>query len=142
MVGRLRESVMGRSFLIGFATKRRIGASLNLSRRLCGSGTVEMNPSGQSCLILQAFTHSFDPTTAVLFLFVYSASKAAVTELCVKGCGWLRVTRYALRGAHRLKSVQRPAKANDTIITPMQLRDGRGVDASPSIFGCGVKGEA
>lgn len=48
MVGRSRESVMGRSFTISLVTKSRIGASVNLSRRLCGSGAGSEVPSGQS----------------------------------------------------------------------------------------------
>lgn len=38
----------GRSFLISLVTKSRIGASLNLSRRLCGSGAGDEAQPGQS----------------------------------------------------------------------------------------------
>jgi hypothetical protein len=40
---------MGRSFSISLVTKSRIGASVNLSRRLCGSGSGNEVLSGQSC---------------------------------------------------------------------------------------------
>lgn len=47
-IGQYLESFMGRSFLISLVTKSRIGASLNLSRRLCGSGAGDDVPFGQS----------------------------------------------------------------------------------------------
>lgn len=109
----------GRSFLISLVTKSRIGASLNLSRRLCGSGAGDEVPSGQSRCIL--------PQRKAEKSRDYSGLKAASRPRP-------RIQQQSLH-SHRVEGEQLGAALNFEISKhTLQLRGGSGVDALRPLF--------
>lgn len=121
--GRLKDKgsvFMGRSFLISLVTKSRIGASLNLSRRLCGSGAGSEVPSGQSrCFLPQRKAEKSRD---------YSGLKAA--HYIRQADGMHARISPVKRGEYRQPGCDRWAALNFEISKhTLQLRGGSGVDA-------------
>lgn len=118
---------MGRSFTISLVTKSRIGASVNLSRRLCGSGAGDEVPSGQSrCFFPQINADkSADERRSGL--------KAA--HYIRQADGMHARISPVKRGEYRQPGCDRWAALNFEISKhTLQLRGGSGVDAPRPLY--------